>query len=374
MRNLRWFAGVIAVVLAALPVRPGVLGPRHELNRVNRRLHGRVVDHTHNHGADCRIWSPALCQKRDLYVYLPPHFDPSRRYPLAVYLHGATQDEQFFLACQVQLFDQAIACGKMAPIIVAAPDGSIHGRPSLLQPASFFANSRAGAFEDFLMHDVWNFVMQNYPIRPEREARALVGVSMGGSAAFAHAIKYKDRLQVAIGFFPALNVRWVDGRGRYKTKFHPDDWGWRTQPRLHEPVGHSGLYCLTFGLLFRPMFGHGPEVIAGMSAINPIEMLDSYNLREGEICMYVAYGGRDQFNIDTEVESFLYRARERGLTVDVAYDPHGRHDLATGIKLFPAAIDWVAPKVARFSQEPRVEPGAEADAWPECLHKFVVHR
>ena len=34
------------------------------------------------------------------------------------------------------------------------------------------------------MTDVWNFLTTSFPILPEREAHALVGPSMGGSAAF----------------------------------------------------------------------------------------------------------------------------------------------------------------------------------------------
>jgi enterochelin esterase-like enzyme len=75
---------------------PALLG-QHQIERVNRQLHGRLLDFTHNHGADHRIWSPALGQRRALYVYLPPGYDPAHKYPLAIFLHGAAQDEQFFL-------------------------------------------------------------------------------------------------------------------------------------------------------------------------------------------------------------------------------------------------------------------------------------
>src|SRR5262249_62399560 len=56
----------------------------------------KIVDHTANHGKDNRIWSRSLYQRRDLYVYLPPGYDPSQRYPLILWLHGFTQDEQSF--------------------------------------------------------------------------------------------------------------------------------------------------------------------------------------------------------------------------------------------------------------------------------------
>jgi len=61
--------------------------------------------------------------------------------------------------------------------------------------------------------------------------------------------------------------------------------------------------------------------------------------------MYVAYGGRDEFNIDAQVESFLFRACQRGLTVGVGYDPKGRHNERTGLRLFPGAIEWAAPRI-----------------------------
>ena len=70
---------------------------------------------------------PRPCEKRDLYVYLPPGYTPDKKYPLGIFLHGNSQDEQFFITKPVQLFDEAIACGKLPPVIVVAPDGSIPG-------------------------------------------------------------------------------------------------------------------------------------------------------------------------------------------------------------------------------------------------------
>ena len=67
-------------------------------------------------------------------------------------------------------------------------------------------------------------------------------------------------------------------------------------------------------------------------------MIDRLNLKEGELSMYIAYGGRDQFKIDAQVESFLYRARQKGLEVGVGYDPNGTHDVKTGLKLLPGLM------------------------------------
>jgi S-formylglutathione hydrolase FrmB len=334
----------MALGMIAVPAHAFDLFLRGELGRVNRCLHGQVLDFTHNHGRDCRVWSPALCAKRDMYVYVPPDYDRSKKYPLAIFLHGATQDEQIFLKVIAKEFDKAIVSGEMPPVIVAAPDGSLLGRPSYAKIASFFANTDAGLYEDYLMQDVWNFLMANFPIRPEREAHTLVGVSMGGSAAFTQAIKHKDRVKIAIGFMPALNLRWVDCCGRYNAPFDPECWGWRSRPRPFEIVGRpKALINVTFHRLYSPMVGCNSESIAKLSRFNPIEVMDQYDLKPGDLDLYVAYGGKDEFNINAQVESFLHRAKERGIAIAVEFDPLGRHDTESGLRLIPGAIRWAAP-------------------------------
>src|SRR5262249_37127730 len=146
---------------------PALLGPC-QVERVNRRLHGQVLAFTRRPGHDRRIWSAALKQRRDLLVYLPPGYDPAKKYPPALFLPGAAQDEQFFLQVIVRRFDGAIAKGQVPPLIIAAPDGSIHGRATMKEPASFWCDSRAGCFEKYLMEDVWGFLTRNFPVRPER--------------------------------------------------------------------------------------------------------------------------------------------------------------------------------------------------------------
>jgi len=320
---------------------PVLLGPGH-FGRAQRRLCGQLLDFTANHGRDRRIWSAALCQRRDLYVYLPPGYDPSKKYPLAIYLHGAAQDENFFLQAQVDRLDQAIASGQLPPIIIAAPDGSLRGRATIYKPATFFANSRAGQFEDYVMQDVWDFLHANFSIRPDRDGHALIGVSMGGSAAYTLAIKHRERIKAVMGIHPPLNLRWADSRGRYRVPFDPDDWGMRESLRGWEALGRRRFFTLRFHDLFGPTFGHGRQAMARISAINPLEMLDTHDVRPGEFDFFVAYGGRDEFNITAQVDSFLWRARERGLEVGVAFDPHGRHDLATGLRLWPETLRWAA--------------------------------
>jgi hypothetical protein len=322
------------------------------LDRLNRKLCGKVVDHTRNHGRDNRIWSNSLGEKRDLYVYVPPGYDPANRYPLALYLHGFREDESAFLEEVVEPLDRAIACGKLPPIIIAVPDGSIHGVSCLASAGTFFINSKLGAFEDFLMKDVYPFVLGHYPIRAEPEAHLLLGVSMGGGAAFTHALKYRHCFKLVAAIFPPLNTRWVSCRGRYMDDFDPCCWGWREDfSRGHEVVGRFyGVITVRLRTVINPLYGrHNPDTLALVSANNPIELLDRLDVKPGEMEMYVGYAGKDQFNLDAQAESFLYRARQKGLKVGVGYEPKGKHDVKTGLKLLPGLIEWLRPRLAPYS-------------------------
>ena len=324
---------------------------RDGLDQLNRRLQGQVVDHTDNNGEDRRIWSTALQEKRNLYIYLPPGFDPGERYPVMIWLHGFAQNERSFLQYVVDDLDAAMVAGKLPAMIVAAPDGSLTRNPLRISAGSFFINSRAGAFEDFVVVDVWNFVVQHYPIRPEREAHVLAGVSMGGGGAYTLAIKHRDRFKVVLGIFPPLNTRWLDCHCRYLTPFDPSCWGWRTDfSNPYEVVGRFyGIITVRLKDVLDGLYTGGPETAAQVSWDNPIELIDRLCLHEGELCMYVAYGGRDQFNVTAQVESFLFRAKERGLTVTVAYDPRGKHDFATAQKFFPSVTQWLTSLLAPYS-------------------------
>ncbi len=76
--------------------------------------------------------------------------------------------------------------------------------------------------------------------------------------------------------------------------------------------------------------------------------MDQYDLKDGELSLFAGYGGQDEFNIGAQVESFLFRAKERGVTVGVTYDPQGKHDAESGRRLFPDAVRWIQPLVAPY--------------------------
>jgi hypothetical protein len=65
--------------------------------------------------------------------------------------------------------------------------------------------------------------------------------------------------------------------------------------------------------------------------------------------MFLAWGEKDEFNLDAQSESFAYRARQRGLSITTMSDPNGRHSTTTARKFLGPVIDWLAPKIAPYS-------------------------
>lgn len=309
--------------------------------KVNKNLNGQVVDFTHNHLHDRRIWSNALCEKRDLYVYLPPCYDASKQYPAMIYMHGIAQDEVGFLRL-VEMIDQAITCGRLPPIIIAAPDGSISGRPSL-SAGSFWVNSKAGRFEDFVIQDVWCFLNKNFSLRPEPEYHVLVGASMGGFGAYNLGIKHRQCFKTVAGIFPALHLRYLDCRGKYFSDYDPCCLGLRERLAPMKPVARFyGVITIREFALSGPLYGYcNPNAINDIARENPYEMIDTMDLKPGELNMFVGYGKQDEFNIDAQVEAFVDKARCKGLAITCVCDPNGKHDTATGVRLFPQFCDWV---------------------------------
>jgi S-formylglutathione hydrolase FrmB len=362
MKGVRWLCVfLIWVMPGAWAQATGWRKENTNIITINARLAGQVIDHTANHGKDRRLWSPALNQRRDLYVYLPPGFDPHHRYPLMVWMHGFAQDEGSFLTQVAPVIDRAILAGKLPPFIAVAPDGTLDGEPRELKPGSFYINSQAGRYEDYVMQDVLGFVTANYPIRPERDAHVFAGLSMGGFGAYSLGIKHRDRVGVVVGIYPPLNLRWVDAKGHYFSRFDPDNWGWRTYvASQHEVIARFcyGLVTFTIGQVIEPIFGHGEQGLQEVMKHNPIELIDSYNLKPGELEMYVCYGKHDEFNMAAQIESFLHRAHERGLTVGVGIDPDGHHDVATALRLLPGLFDWLGPRLAPFDCRATVRAAA----------------
>jgi S-formylglutathione hydrolase FrmB len=232
---------------------------------------------------------------------------------------------------------------------VAAPDGSLC--PG--QFGSFFTNGPAGNYQDWVVEDVYRFVTERFHVRPEPEAHALVGASMGGFGAFNIALKHPDRFKTVVGIMPALNLRWLGACGCYFDDFHPDHWGWReVMAQPWEPVGRfgpCGIIKLRAQDVIYPAFGSGPAALERIKGENPIELLLRSSLRGKDLAMYIAYAGRDEFNLDAQAESFIYVAQQRELDLTVDFHPSGRHNRQTALRMLPGIVKWLNQRLRPYA-------------------------
>jgi S-formylglutathione hydrolase FrmB len=303
---------------------------RVNLDRLNRRLGGHVVDYTSNHGEDRRICSPILGRKRDLYVYLPPGYDPKLAYPMVLYLHTAEIDEHTLIGRgMIEELDGMICRGEFPPAIVACPDGTYEGANRLRDHHSLYVNGLGGRFEDHLVQEVIPFVTRTYSVRPEREAHAIFGSSAGGYGGMGLALKHRDLFGAIATLGGPLNIRYYNSEGRYLDDFDPATYRWKTSydPDEVTAVFYCGLKRTRAGKRLGPVYGDGPEVIDKVRRDNPADLLFSTDLRPGELAIYANYPGKDNWNFDAQDQSFAWLAGQKGVEVTLAEAPGYHHTL-----------------------------------------------
>ena len=120
-------------------------------------------------------------------VYLPADYESSNRsYPVLYLLHGYSDDEtgwiQFGEANSVA--DKAIASGDATSCIIVMPDGKV----------TWYANSFDGKdpWEDMFIMEFIPFIEKQYRIRPQKQFRAIAGLSMGGNGALLLSLRHSE--------------------------------------------------------------------------------------------------------------------------------------------------------------------------------------
>ena len=156
------------------------------------------------HGTMSRVWydSPTLGQQRRMTIYLPPTYDGLKRFPVMYLLHGHGGDETAWtdLGRTSQIMDNLIAEGKCVPMIVVMPNGnpSCNAAPGWWHEGMYTPDGNAfnergakSTMEESFM-DIVNFVDSHYCTIPERSARAVTGLSMGGGHTFGISRLYPE--------------------------------------------------------------------------------------------------------------------------------------------------------------------------------------
>lgn len=127
---------------------------------------------------------------RDVLVFLPPGYakNKKQRYPVVYALHGySIGAEQWSKEIHVpQTIEGAFAKGAQEMIVVLPDSKTVHN-------GSMYSSSvTTGDFEQFIAHDVVNYIDAHYRTIARRTSRGLVGHSMGGYGASRIGMKHSD--------------------------------------------------------------------------------------------------------------------------------------------------------------------------------------
>lgn len=148
--------------------------------------------------------------KRKARVYTPPGFtkDKDKKYPVLYLLHGIGGDENEWLrgGAPDVILDNLIADQKAVPMIIVMPNGraskELTARDPIPKQSPAFA-----AFEKDLLQDLIPHIEKTYPVKSDRESRAIAGLSMGGGQALNFGLGNLDTFAWVGGFSSAPNTR-----------------------------------------------------------------------------------------------------------------------------------------------------------------------
>ncbi|HET9719837.1 MAG TPA: alpha/beta hydrolase-fold protein [Solirubrobacteraceae bacterium] len=134
------------------------------------------------------FYSPALHRQADYLAYLPPHYNPARRYPVVYLLHGMPGQPRVFvdIANMDVRLDNQLALGHARPMILVYPDGRIGGSTF---SDSEWANTPSGGFESYVI-EVMHNVDQRFSTLPYRQDRVIGGFSAGAYGAMNIALHH----------------------------------------------------------------------------------------------------------------------------------------------------------------------------------------
>ncbi|MDE3202574.1 MAG: esterase [Acidobacteriota bacterium] len=187
------------------------------------------------HGQVRQVWyhSSVTGTWRDAFVYLPPNYDTSKtRYPVLYLQHGGGEDETGWIRQGKANFilDNLIASGSTKPMIVVMANGyatrvgyvmpDLTGKPFLGPEFIKVMQERMGAFEDDMTQALIPFIDKTFRTLPDRDHRAMAGLSMGGMETFQTTFNHLDLFSYIGGFSGAGNPFLMGGKFDVKTAYN----------------------------------------------------------------------------------------------------------------------------------------------------------
>ncbi len=182
-----FLAAALVAAVASMPVKGQVetIVPQVEPN-----AKPVAVEHIKVHGKSLEGNLEGDAVDRDVIVFLPPSYakEKHRHYPVVYALHGySIGAEQWTHEIHVpQTIEGAFAKGSKE-VIVVLPDSK-----TIYNGSMYSSSVTTGDFENFIAHDLVEYIDAHYRTIPERTSRGLVGHSMGGYGASRIGMKHPE--------------------------------------------------------------------------------------------------------------------------------------------------------------------------------------
>ncbi|MDB4965769.1 MAG: hypothetical protein JWN44_1458 [Myxococcales bacterium] len=274
--------------------------------------------------------SDALGVDKRYQVYLPAGYDQSNtRYPVIYLLHGLGGDETNW-AKQGALAETADAMALAA--VVVMPDGDDGWYANWASPKMDYETCLKGSrgfgfetdmhtycvktanYEDYIVKDLVAHVDATYRTVPERRARAIGGLSMGGYGALALGLRHGD-LFAAVFSHSGVDSLFYKGP-------HPYD---ATKVEIVDNASvpaHWGENTGAIGALVRTVFGAD---LANWEAHDPATL--AAKLHDGDVALYLDVGTEDDFGLDAQAHHLDSVLTKAGVTHTFFAGP-GRHSFS----------------------------------------------
>jgi enterochelin esterase-like enzyme len=153
---------------------------------------------------DAQIDSTVLNASLAYKVYTPPCYQayPQQHYPVLYLLHGyGFLDDQWVRLGVIELADHLIAAGEIQPIIIVLPQESDQlGQP----PQEQFSRPTWNYFGEALAQELVPAVDAKFRTIPQRQSRAIGGLSRGGNWAFHLGLTQWSLFSVVAGHSASL--------------------------------------------------------------------------------------------------------------------------------------------------------------------------
>lgn len=207
------------------------------------------------HGAVAERWyySRTLNTMRRMHVWTPAGYEKSvDKLPVLYLIHGGGDNDASWpgVGCAGIILDNLMAEGKMQPMVVVMPNGSIDTKS---------LEGEVPLFEKDLVTDIIPYTEANYRVIADPAHRAVAGLSMGGMETLETLLKDNDKFD----YFWVLSSGWW-----YDEKTYPD---YQKQLLAIAPkLGHVKQLAFTMG---------GEEDIAYKNCKQMLKLFDKAGIK-----------------------------------------------------------------------------------------------